>query len=35
MTEVIYELSRWEKKDTVIRLRQVEPAKPKESPGGA
>ncbi len=34
MTTVIYELSRWEKKDTVIRLRQVEPARPREGPGG-
>ena len=31
MTSVIMELSRWEKKDTVIRLRQVEPAKPREA----
>ena len=31
MTSVIYELSKWEKKDTVIRLRQVEPAKPRET----
>jgi len=31
MATVILELSRWEKKDTVIRLRQVEPAKPREA----
>jgi len=30
MGEVLYELAKWEKKDTVMRLRQVEPAKPKE-----
>jgi len=29
MTSVIVELSRWEKKNTVIRVRQVEPAKPR------
>jgi serine/threonine-protein kinase len=33
MGEVIYELSKWEKKDTVMRLRQVEPARPKEAGG--
>jgi serine/threonine-protein kinase len=27
MTSIIYELSKWEKKDTIIRLKQVEPAK--------
>ncbi len=31
MTSVILELSKWEKKDTVIRLRQVEPAKKREA----
>jgi serine/threonine protein kinase len=31
MTSLIYEMSKWEKKDTVIRLRQVEPAKPREA----
>jgi len=31
MTSVIYELSKWEKKDTVIRLRQVEPAPKREA----
>ncbi len=31
MTSVILEISRWEKKDTVIRLRQVEPSKPREA----
>jgi serine/threonine-protein kinase len=30
MTTAIYELTKWEKKDTVIRLRQVEPARPRE-----
>jgi len=34
MTSVILELSRWEKKDTVIRLRQVEPAKPRQAEAG-
>jgi serine/threonine-protein kinase len=29
MATVLVELSKWEKKDTVIRLRQVEPAKPR------
>ncbi len=33
MTTVICELSRWEKRDTVIRLRQVEPARPREKSG--
>ena len=29
MTSIIYELSKWEKKDTIVRLKQVEPAKQK------
>ena len=35
LTTVIYELSKWEKKDTVIRLRQVEPAKPRNPAEGS
>jgi serine/threonine protein kinase len=35
MTTVLHELSKWEKKDTVIRLRQVEPGKSKDPVGGA
>ena len=31
MTDVIFELSRWEKKDTVVRLKQVEPAKDQQA----
>jgi hypothetical protein len=31
MTSIIYELSKWEKKDTVIRLKQVEPARKDKS----
>jgi len=34
MTSIIYELNRWEKKDTIIRLRQVEPARPRDQGGG-
>ena len=34
MTSVFVELALWEKKYTVIRIRQVEPAKPREG-GGA
>jgi hypothetical protein len=33
MTAVIVELAHWEKKNTVIRLRQVEPAKRRETEG--
>jgi eukaryotic-like serine/threonine-protein kinase len=33
MKTVLYELSKWEKKDTVIRVRQLGPIKPKEKPG--
>jgi serine/threonine-protein kinase len=32
MTTVLYELSKWEKKDTVIRVRQLGPLKPREGP---
>jgi serine/threonine-protein kinase len=32
MTTVLYELSKWEKKDTVIRVRQLGPIKPREGP---
>ena len=32
MTTVLYELSKWEKKDTVIRVRQLGPIKPKDGP---
>jgi serine/threonine protein kinase len=32
MTTVLYELSKWEKKDTVVRVRQLGPLKPKERP---
>jgi serine/threonine protein kinase len=32
MTTVLYELSKWEKKDTVVRVRQLGPIKPKERP---
>lgn len=32
MTTVLYELSKWEKKDTVVRIRQVGPIKPKDDP---
>jgi serine/threonine-protein kinase len=32
MTSVILELSHWEKKNTVIRIRQVEPARPRGVP---
>lgn len=35
MVPIIHELAKWEKKDTVIRLKQVEPAKPKEPVEGA
>ncbi len=35
MASVLFELSKWEKKDTVIRLRQVEPAKRREAAEGA
>jgi serine/threonine protein kinase len=35
MTSVIYELGKWEKKDTVVRMRQVEPARRKNSAGEA
>jgi len=30
MTSIIYELNRWERKDTIVRLRQVEPARPRD-----
>ena len=32
MTTVLYELSKWEKKDTVVRVRQLGPIKPKDGP---
>jgi len=32
MKTVLYELSKWEKKDTVIRVRQLGPIKPREKP---
>ena len=32
MTTVLYELSKWEKKDTVIRVRQLGPLRPKDGP---
>jgi len=32
MKTVLYELSKWEKKDTVIRVRQLGPIQPKEKP---
>jgi eukaryotic-like serine/threonine-protein kinase len=32
MKTVLYELSKWEKKDTVIRVRQLGPIKPKDKP---
>lgn len=32
MTTVLYELSKWEKKDTVVRVRQLGPLKPKDGP---
>ena len=32
MTVVLYELSKWEKKDTVVRVRQLGPIKPREGP---
>ena len=32
MTVVLYELSKWEKKDTVMRVRQLGPIKPREGP---
>lgn len=32
MTMVLYELSKWEKKDTVVRIRQLGPIKPREGP---
>jgi len=32
MTSIIYELSKWEKKDTQIRIKQVEPAKSSSAP---
>jgi hypothetical protein len=32
MKTVLYELSKWEKKDTVIRVRQLGPIRPKENP---
>ncbi len=35
MTSIIYELNRWERKDTIVRLRQVEPAKPRDPSGMA
>jgi serine/threonine protein kinase len=33
MTSIIYELNRWERKDTVVRLRQVEPVRPRDETG--
>ncbi len=33
MTSVIYELSKWERKRTIVRMRQVEPIAPKEGAG--
>jgi len=32
MTVVLYELSKWEKKDTVVRVRQLGPIKPRQGP---
>ena len=32
MTVVLYELSKWEKKDTIMRVRQLGPIKPREGP---
>ena len=34
MTSIVYELSRWERKNTLVRLRQVEPARPRNPLGG-
>ncbi len=35
MTSIVYELNRWERKNTVVRMRQVEPARHRDTAGGS